>query len=658
MLRRHRLHALAAAAALAGATVAGSPRAQTGPAGPAQAEEGAARLQDLSSYSPYERETLQNGLRSAGREVEPDPEGKIIEGVDVITLDVIEPRDPIPTPLQPVANFFHVTTKPHFVRRELLFKVGDRYERRLAEESARNLRSLSQLSIVILMPVKGSAPDRVRMLLITKDLWSLRVPLEYRLTSSGALEYLESQITEINLLGTHHQASLNFNYNPNTVSFGGSLIVPRMWDTRMRFVADANVFFNYRTSEVEGSYGSVSYHKPLFSLATDWSYGTTMSWDVRTWRVYRASAVGEFDPDNPDSPCGRPAVAVEGEPTPAPGIPCQYRGDLQSGQVFFVRSFGSRIKHNFRLAATASRRIFRSFDLSAYDPELASQFLRRVPPLSDNLFGASLQYQTFDAHYVRLHDVERMGTQEDYQLGHNFIFRVSPAYAPLRASRSVIRLFAGASYTVPLGDGLVRGYVESQTDLQPADAATPLSDGSIDAGGRIVTPRISIAGERIGRLVFDARLLHRYANYLNAQSSLGGDGRLRGYPTGAFRDKDILAFNLEFRVRPFEILKTQLGGTVFYDAGDAFDGFQDLRMKQSAGVGLRLFLPQINRIVIRADWGFPLTPGYRYGDAYTVRLSDGTEQVRRIGGFPGELTVTFGQAFPVPVVPVSDATTQ
>lgn len=605
------------------------------------------RLHDITSYSPYEQETVQIGLQKAGGEIDPDPEGKIIEGIETITLEVFEKRDPIPLVLNSFVNWFHVTTKPHFVRRELLFKVGDRYQRRIAEESARNLRGLPQLTIVILVPMKGSAPDRVRMLLITKDLWSLRVPLEYRLTSSGALEYVKAQVTEINLLGTHHQISANFNYDPNTVSFGGTFAVPRLWDSRLRFVADANAIFNYRTSEIEGTYGSISYGQPLFSLATEWSYGATIGWNTGVTRRYIASEIGEFDPDAAGNPCPAPVKASDEDPSPAPRIPCRFTRDVQTGELQVTRSFGTTIKHNVKVFGGASRRIYRPEDLAGFDPDTARRFVDRILPLSDNRFGAGLSYHTFSATYTRMLDVERMGLQEEYQLGHNAIVRLFPAYAPLRDSKAVVSLFAGLSYTVPLGDGMGRAFVESQTDFEPER----VPDGSIDVGGRVVSPRIRIAGHPIGRLMFDARLLYRYANYLNDFNSLGGNQRLRGYPTGTFAGKDLLAFNLELRSRPFEILKAQIGGALFFDAGDAFYGFENLRMKQSTGLGLRIFLPQINRIVIRGDWGFPLTPGYRYGD-----VSASTGQV--IGGFPGELTITFGQAFPMPVIPVSDATTQ
>jgi hypothetical protein len=62
-------------------------------------------------------------------------------------------------------------------------------------------------------------------------------------------------------------------------------------------------------------------------------------------------------------------------------------------------------------------------------------------------------------------------------------------------------------------------------------------------------------------------LLNRYRNYLNRQTFLGGDGRLRGYPSSYFVGKDIIAYNFEFRSRPLEILSCQLGTAAFYDVG-------------------------------------------------------------------------------------------
>ena len=621
--------ALAGAVALSVATASAEPPA----------------IDDLTSYSPYEQETVRIGLDKTGASLEKDPEGKLIEGVDFVTLEVFEKRDPIPSRLNGFVNWFHVTTKPHFVERELLFKKGDRYSRAIMEETARNLRALPQLTVVLVLPTKGSAPDRVRMLVVTKDLWSLRVPIQYRLTSSGGIEYVDAEITEINMLGTHHQISANFTYDPNTISVGGTLVVPRVWDSRLRFVADMNPIYNYRTSRFEGAYGSVSYSQPLFSLASEWAYGARIGWSNGVTRSYIASDVALFDAAA--DKCGPPPPVSE-RPAGWVGIPCQYTRDRQAGTAYVTRSFGREIKQNVTVSVSATRDVYRPEDLSSYAPDLAAKFLARVLPLSDTRLGPDVQYQTFSARYARVLDFERLGLQEEYQMGHNLIVKVSPAYAPLRDSKFVLGVGAMASYTVALGDGVARGYVESHTDFD----AGGLPDASIDVGARLMTPRLGI-----GRLVFDGRLLNRYRNYLNDHSTLGGETRLRGYPSGRFRGKDVMVFNAEFRSRPVEVLKAQLGGALFFDSGAAFDGFSNFRLGSdpkrssqpglsatgglSAGFGLRLFLPQINRIVIRADWGFPLARGYRESD-----------------GFPGELTVTFGQAFPVPVVPISTATTQ
>jgi hypothetical protein len=76
---------------------------------------GAARADDepstvSHSYSPYEEASIDEA--AAQLETKPDsaPEGKIIEGIDVVTLDVIEPRDPAPAAL----NWLHATTR-HYV---------------------------------------------------------------------------------------------------------------------------------------------------------------------------------------------------------------------------------------------------------------------------------------------------------------------------------------------------------------------------------------------------------------------------------------------------------------------------------------------------------------------------------------------------------------
>jgi outer membrane protein assembly factor BamA len=136
--------------------------------------------------------------------------------------------------------------------------------------------------------------------------------------------------------------------------------------------------------------------------------------------------------------------------------------------------------------------------------------------------------------------------------------------------------------------------------------------------------------------VFDAVLDNRFYDHLNRQYAIGGDDRLRGYPSGdpdlkggeAQRGNDALVFNTEFRSTAIDVLSAQCGFALFHDAGDAADALSRLELRHSVGAGLRVLFPQANRIVFRADWAFPLSAGYET--------------------LPGALFVTFGQAFLMP----------
>jgi len=196
----------------------------------------------------------------------------------------------------------------------------------------------------------------------------------------------------------------------------------------------------------------------------------------------------------------------------------------------------------------------------------------------------------------------------------------------LGSTRTFPGLGAGASYTAPFGDGLVRAYAESLTEAE----TERLADASVTVGFRAVTPRLGI-----GRLVLDAVLQDRYRNHLNRRSSIGGDTRLRGYPSGAFLGESAVAYNVEFRTRPVELWTVQLGGVAFFDAGTAWDEGEPVDLRQGVGLGLRILFPQLDRTVMRVDWGVPLQ----------LEPSLGVD-----GHLPGEFVVTFKQAFGMPAI--------
>jgi hypothetical protein len=307
------------------------------------------------------------------------------------------------------------------------------------------------------------------------------------------------------------------------------------------------------------------------------------------------------------------------------------------GTYTVTRSWGSLHKHDLTLGFTASRHVFRSYDLSAFGQEDRGAFVSTVMPVSDTVIAPYLEYHDYSARFLDVLDFETMALTENFRKGHEIIVRLTPATTALRSTRDFLGVFAALAYTVPFGDGLVRGVVQTNTEIStrgsPPPAQGRIPDASVEGGLRVVTPRFGV-----GRLVFDTRVLDRYKNYLNALTTLGGDGRLRGYPTAVLIGKDFFAANLEYRSRPFEILSVDFAGAAFFDTGDAFNDFSRVRLKHSVGVGARVEFPQLERTVLRVDWGFPLTRGPGLPTK----------------AFPGDVAITFAQAFGVPVIPTGN----
>jgi hypothetical protein len=558
-----------------------------------------------ATMSAYERAALAEALAEVKGRVDPAPEGKIVERVDVLPRDVIEDRDPLPGFL----NVFHTRSRERVIRQQILLAPGDRYQQALVDESARSLRALRQLSLVLLVPLEGTAPDRVRLVVVTKDVWSLRLNSDFRF-AGGKLERLFLQPSEENFFGLHHSASALFSVDPATYSLGGRYEMPRIAGSWLYGRLSANVIVNRESGGPEGSFGSFVYGLPLYSTRAEWAYSASVAWRHEITRRFIGGELAQYDA----------LVTAEDD-----RLPFAFHSDEVAGAYTLTRSFGRGIKHDFTASAEARRSSFSTLDVEGRDRRAVLEFEREEVPHRDTRVGPGLEYHTFSTRYLRVHDLETLGLEEDFRLGHDAYVKVYPIFRALTSTHDLLGVYASGAYSVPLRDGIARVLAESTTELEGGRVL----DGSIQVGVRVVTPSTPV-----GRLVYDATALSRYENHLNRKSSLGGDTRLRGYATQQFLGKDLVAQTLELRTRAVELWSLQIGGAAFFESGDVFDGFDDLELKQSAGFGLRGLLPMFNRIVFRADWGFPLT-----------------QKFAPPGAFPGDIVISFKQAFPMPVVP-------
>lgn len=545
-----------------------------------------------TGYSPYEKETIDRALEALGAKVDKAAEGKIIEAVDIVRLDVLEDRDPIPEKVvgieaRKLLNSLHHTSRDFVIRREMLIKEGEPFVQVLADETARNMRNRMplQVSIVIIVPLEGSAPDKVRLLVITKDIWSLRLSFDMAVTPGG-LENLLLLPQETNVFGWHHTAQTQFQYQPESLRFGLAYKVPRFGASWIGAAAAASITVNQRSGEPEGAGVSLEVGQGLYSTRTEWGWGAEAGFGSSVVRRYVNARVGAFN-----------SAATS---TVRDNIPTEYKSRSYSASVGVTRSFGWAYKNNFGLTLNAASSEYRTFDLSRFDPAAAADFVQRFIPLGETRVYPALSWASFKNDFLRTVDVNTLALQEDFQLGHTLSASVYPVAKALGSSRDLWGISGSAGYRVPLGDGFanvaVTAFAENSGDV--------ITDGSVAAGMSVVTPRFGI-----GRLVTSMSFSNRFANYLRSRAVTGGDDRLRGYPSNFFFGKDTVFYNLEFRSRSIEILKSAIGGVLYYDVGDAAQGLDKLSPKHSIGFGVRALFPQVNRAVLRLDFAFPLNRG-------------------------------------------------
>jgi hypothetical protein len=584
-------------------------------------------------YSPYERETIEMVRKKLGGTLDRHPEGKIIESIQTERLEVFERRDFLPKPLLFV-NALHATTRDRVIRREILQHRGDRYSKLAMDETARNLRGLPQLSLVVVFTMRGSAPDRVRVVVVTKDVWSLRLQWDLQLTNGG-LQELVLQPAETNLAGLGDTLGANFLYQPLSTSLGGYYYVPRLGDMHLQLSTSANVILSNQTGAPEGSFGSIGAAHPLWNTHEKWGWAANAAWRDEITRVYSNAALAHvrsgaepvenaigyaYRPDR----SGWPQNAIFAD---------EYHTHAAQASLAVARSFGWAAKNDFVLSLEASHRAFRTDDLSSYDPTAAADFVAKNVPVSDDRAYPALEWRSYRNDFLRVLDLESFSLQEDVRLGYFFDVELYPVTRAVGSSRDFMGVYAEAGYTLPIRDGLLR--LDVQTTTEAAFDGAGVIQGSIDATSFLASPRTPL-----GRLVFSARVLDRYADYLNDLTYLGADTRLRGYPSSYFRGRNLVAANLEYRSRPLEIWKVQVGGVAFYDVGDAFDCWSStdasctgtpLSIAHDVGFGLRVLFPTFDRIVFRADVGFPISASPLPADVGPVTFF-----------------VTFGQAFPFP----------
>jgi hypothetical protein len=530
---------------------------------------------EAKAEAGYEETLVAWGLAQHGRQVEPQPEGKRLEEVLVSAEDVVAPSDPYPLLL----NALHARTREDVIRREVLLEPGAAYSEALALETARNLRRLGIFAVVRLVPVRGGTPDSVALLVVTKDLWSLRLNQDFSAVGS-LLQYLRLQGTEANFLGRNKKVAADFTLRLDTLSLGQTYIDRRVWGSRWYFGETAGVVLGRDSGAPEGSYGALSLQRPLYSLSTPWSLSLDAGWNVRTTRVYRGGEVWRLP-------------YPEGEP-----VPYVYDTRELEGSAVYVRSFGQRFKWEVGGGVGVYLRDYGAPEDAPLDAGQREWLRREHLPYSEDAGYATVTLRAFEPRYEVLRGVDSFALSEDFQVGHQVTAELR--YAP--------PVFASAAHFTELG--VAARYRWRWGEALSTVAAAGAIRRALGEGGGWTNRHWALEVQQVSPPLLGGRFVARGLLDVNIDdlwdrvNLLGGGNGLRGARPDAYSGRRKLLVNVEYRTAPLVIRTLHVGGVLFWDAGSAFD--RGPKLVHSVGVGLRTLFPQFNTFPFRLDFGYVL----------------------------------------------------
>jgi len=600
------------------ATVALLVAALLGGAARAQAQTAA---EDKRTLGRLEQESLDDALAAQGLIVDTAPAGKTIGQIHVVNQEVFSRRDWWFQWL----NHFHRTTRDYMIERELLFKPGQPYDQSLIEESTRYLQAPPPLvisgrtlyqpelsSVVVILPVapRSGQPGDVDVLVVTRDLWSLRFNTNFEF-QQNELTLLATSLSENNLFGWRKYLAMGFGFDQGAYNYGPTYFDPNIRGTRMTLYTRATFFSGRDSGDYEGNSQTVSLRYPLYSLASRWGAGIDVGHADQVVRSFQGTNL-------------RLVEVMAEPPAMSTMVPYVYRWRRVTVDGNAARSWPGWITQRVSAGYLVDSR--RPSVLPEFpDPALAPAFLAQWAPISERRSEPYVRYELFTPRYVVLRDLDTFDLRENYRLGPSLALRVAYGVPALGADFAALAVSGTAGWAVSPGGGF--GRVTASASLRRLT-----SDGrAIDQFSEVTLYAASPVLGRVLRIVVMGELQSVRADTQRTFFYVGGMNGLRGYPINEFQGTTAAVAHVELRTMAVPVWSQRLGGVAFYDVGNAATSIAALTPYHDFGIGLRWLIPQLNSSVLRIDWA--------------IATQDAPISGLTRAGLPGRVSAGYQQVF-------------
>ena len=495
----------------------------------------------------------------------PDPakleaEGAVIGNIVLNKLDVFDTSNPKESGwFYRMANKLHIITKDKVIEKQLLLEPGDKYSKRLSDESERILRDNNYFYDASIKPV--NAHDGVVDLEVTtRDVWTLNPGFSFG--RKGGENTTSVNIREINLLGTGQFVQISRSEGVDRVSKSiqyQDRHIGRSW-------VSGTAFYSKNSDGKETFLEAV---RPFYALDTRWSAGTTYSDnELRTVVYDLGDRYAEYLQDS------RYLSAFGG-----------WSAGLHGG---WVRRYKAGVV----------------FDENRFGDVPGGNLLQIVPPdrkLVYPFFGIELLQNSFETTTNR----DQIHKTEDYLTGTRFTASLGWSDESFGADRNALVYAASFSRLFGSLDGAaLQLFTTAKGRLEHGANVNSLAEVDARYSYRLSEKSTFFAGV-YGTVGHDLDL--------DNLVELGGDTGLRGYPLRYQTGTSKVLLSVEQRYfsdwYPFRLAR--VGGAVFADAGRSYGdhpfGGQELGWLRDVGVGLRIAPTRTGSgRIVHIDLAFPL----------------------------------------------------
>jgi hypothetical protein len=483
------------------------------------------------------------------------PPGTPIVAIRIVRHDIFDTDDP-ETSSWPYrwANALHVLTREQFIRSMLLFRVGDKLDPALLEESARLLRFTEFLSPVNI--TTHPAPGGAEVVVETHDQWTTLVGVSFGLF--GKRVHFGAALSEENLLGWGKELDLEFDRDQErtitTFKYKDPLFLGSRWSLML---AHANAS--------DGKSDAFRLEYPFFALATPRSGG--VGWGKFNLTDYLYSE-------------GNQVVS---------GLAHQQDFDLWGGL---------RLPGGGEGANRVTAGVF-YHDVS-YDDWRWSDGRPYPTPEGRKMSGPQVGFERQSGRWVVARGFRGWQAQEDLPLGPNWSATAGFSLPVFGADEPRFPLLGQVNAS------FLSGKQFSWVNLAAEGRA---EQGRVD---NAIT-HFAIGTARLGPVGFRGRLAVDLGHNLdgNVQLPLGADTGLRGWEPDYFDGTSRAVANLEWRHQlTGEVLHIAIiGVSLFADVGRTWNprvGPSTDGWRKDVGIGLLIESTRASRLrIVRIEAGWP-----------------------------------------------------